>query len=243
MLDYEITVQNAASLLKEGKAKLIDVREPWEFSAAHADIDSAVLMPMGDIPTRAHQELDPEDHLLILCHHGARSLSVTNWLRQQGFDSAQSIAGGIDAWSLQVDSTVPPLLSPRIHAFRIGQGFRRAAPPCLSSKDQLFWSITRGSRPMQTIPKLSSALSAHREPTMGVTAFKAQCLALIEDVIQGKADRVILLKHNRPVAALVPLHHDANGGDELWGAMRGTISIQPGVDLTEPTGELWDAEV
>jgi len=105
MYDYEITVQDSAILLKEGKAKLIDVREPWEF--ATAQIDGSVSMPMGDVPSRAHQELDTEERLLILCHHGARSLSVTNWLRQQGFDAAQSVAGGIDAWSCAVDVKVP----------------------------------------------------------------------------------------------------------------------------------------
>lgn len=105
MYNYEVTAEDAAMLLQEGKAKLIDVREPWEYQTAH--IEPSLLMPMGEVPARAHQELDPEDRLLILCHHGARSLSVTNWLRQQGFEAAQSIAGGIDAWSSRVDTHVP----------------------------------------------------------------------------------------------------------------------------------------
>ena len=105
MYDYEISVKDAAALLREGKAKLIDVREPWEH--ATASIEGSLLMPMGDIPSRAHQELDPDQHLLILCHHGARSLSVTNWLRQQGFEATQSVSGGIDAWSYDVDPKVP----------------------------------------------------------------------------------------------------------------------------------------
>ena len=105
MLDYEVTVRNASLLQQEGKTKIIDVRESWEYSTAH--IEGSVLIPMGEIPARAHQELDPDDRLLVLCHHGARSLSVTNWLRQQGFESAQSIAGGIDAWSREVDPKVP----------------------------------------------------------------------------------------------------------------------------------------
>jgi rhodanese-related sulfurtransferase len=105
MYDYEITVQDAAALLQEGKSKLIDVREPWEY--ATAKVEGSLPMPMGDVPSRAHQELDPDDRLLILCHHGARSLSVTNWLRQQGFDAAQSVAGGIDAWSCEVDPQIP----------------------------------------------------------------------------------------------------------------------------------------
>ena len=105
MYDYEITVQDASALLAEGKAKLIDVREDWEYATAH--VDGSVLIPMGQFTARAHQELDPEDRLLIMCHHGARSLSVTNWLRQQGYDAAQSVAGGIDAWSGSIDPKVP----------------------------------------------------------------------------------------------------------------------------------------
>jgi rhodanese-related sulfurtransferase len=105
MYDYEITPQDAAILLEQGKATLIDVREPWEYATAH--IEPGILMPMGEVPARAHQELDPDDRLIILCHHGARSLSVTNWLRQQGFDAAQSVAGGIEAWSSRVDPKIP----------------------------------------------------------------------------------------------------------------------------------------
>jgi rhodanese-related sulfurtransferase len=105
MYDYEITVQQASELLQEGKARLIDVREPWEFSTAK--IEGSLAMPMGEVPARAHQELDPDERLLVLCHHGARSLSVTNWLRQQGFESAQSVASGIEAWSRQIDPSIP----------------------------------------------------------------------------------------------------------------------------------------
>ena len=78
--------------------------------------------------------------------------------------------------------------------------------------------------------------------TIGVTAFKSQCLGLIDDVAKGKTDRIVLLKHNRPVAAIVPIYEDAEDDFDLWGAMRGTVTIPPGVDLTEPTGEIWDAE-
>ncbi|HKF46369.1 MAG TPA: rhodanese-like domain-containing protein [Terracidiphilus sp.] len=105
MLDYEIAPVEAAELVREKKARLIDVRELWEFEAAH--IDGSVLMPMGDVPARAHQELDPDERLVVLCHHGQRSLNVTAWLRNQGFEQAQSMRGGIDAWSAQVDPAVP----------------------------------------------------------------------------------------------------------------------------------------
>ncbi len=105
MLDYEISPTEAAALLKDNKARLIDVREPWEF--ATASIAGSLLMPMGDVPTRVHQELDPDARLVVLCHHGQRSLNVTAWLRNQGFQQAQSLRGGIDAWSAEVDPTVP----------------------------------------------------------------------------------------------------------------------------------------
>jgi rhodanese-related sulfurtransferase len=104
MLDYEISPAEAAALLAENKAKLIDVREPWEFETAR--IEGSLLMPMGDVPGRVHQELDPDEKLIVLCHHGVRSINVTVWLRDQGFENAQSLRGGIDAWSAEVDAAV-----------------------------------------------------------------------------------------------------------------------------------------
>lgn len=105
MLDFEISAAAAAALLKEKGARLIDVREPWEF--ATAKIEGSVLIPMGDVPARAHQELDPDERIVVMCHHGARSLNVTVWLRNQGFENVQSLRGGIEAWSAEVDSKVP----------------------------------------------------------------------------------------------------------------------------------------
>lgn len=105
-MDYEITVEDVKGKLDSGEAfTLLDVREPWEFETAK--IPEAKLMPMGDVPSRAHQELDPEEHIIVMCHHGVRSMNVTVWLRQQGFERVQSMRGGIDAWSRRVDGTVP----------------------------------------------------------------------------------------------------------------------------------------
>lgn len=105
-MDYEITPEEVKAKLDQGEEfTLVDVREPWEFETAR--MAGAKLVPMGDIPSRAHQELDPEDHIVVVCHHGVRSMSVTAWLRQQGFEKAQSMRGGIDAWSRRVDGTVP----------------------------------------------------------------------------------------------------------------------------------------
>ena len=105
-MDYEVTAEEVKAKLDAGESfTLIDVREPWEFETAH--IEGAKLMPMGDVPSRAHQELDPENHIVVLCHRGVRSMNVTAWLRQQGFEKVQSMRGGIDAWSRSVDQNVP----------------------------------------------------------------------------------------------------------------------------------------
>jgi antitoxin (DNA-binding transcriptional repressor) of toxin-antitoxin stability system len=76
------------------------------------------------------------------------------------------------------------------------------------------------------------------EVSIGMTAFKARCLGLVDQVVRGKKRRIVLMKRNRPVAAIVPL-----GGTpaELWGALRGTVRVAPGTDLTG-TGETWDAD-
>ena len=107
MLSLEISAAELAELQKTGKDDfvLLDVREPWEHQIGH--LDRSVLMPMGDVPSRAHQELDPDDHIIVMCHQGMRSLSVANWLRQQGFEKAQSMRGGIDGWARTVDPKVP----------------------------------------------------------------------------------------------------------------------------------------
>jgi rhodanese-related sulfurtransferase len=108
MVNYEISARELKELLASGRKDnfvLLDVREPWEH--AEARIEGSVLMPVGDIPSRANQELDPESHIVAICHHGVRSMSVTAWLREQGFARAQSLRGGIDAWSAEIDSSVP----------------------------------------------------------------------------------------------------------------------------------------
>ena len=106
LMDFEISPGQVKSLQKNGEAfTLLDVREPWEYEASH--IEGTKHIPMGDIPMRAQQELDPDAHIVVMCHHGVRSLTVTNWLRQQGFEKVQSMRGGIDGWARTVDPKVP----------------------------------------------------------------------------------------------------------------------------------------
>jgi rhodanese-related sulfurtransferase len=105
-MDFEISPSQVKSLQQRGETfTLLDVREPWEYDTSR--IEGAIHIPMADIPARVHQELDPEKHIVVLCHRGVRSLSVTNWLRQQGYEKVQSMRGGIDGWARTVDPKVP----------------------------------------------------------------------------------------------------------------------------------------
>lgn len=105
MNDLEISAGEVKQRLDRGeKLLLVDVREPHEHALCR--IEGAVLIPMGTIPANL-QRLDTDEDVICFCHHGMRSLDVANWLRAQGVKSAKSMAGGIDRWSLEVDSTVP----------------------------------------------------------------------------------------------------------------------------------------
>ena len=105
-MDLEITVdQLKQQLASPHPPLLLDVREPWEFQTAR--IAGSTLIPMAEVPARAFNELDEEQPIAVLCHHGARSLSVANWLQQNGFSKAQSVAGGIDLWARVIDPSIP----------------------------------------------------------------------------------------------------------------------------------------
>ena len=104
----EVDPQEVKRRLDAGETlHLIDVREPHEF--ALAKIEGATLVPMRSVPGEL-QDLDArsgQGALIVYCHHGVRSLNVVHWLREQGVDACQSMAGGIDEWSLRVDPSVP----------------------------------------------------------------------------------------------------------------------------------------
>lgn len=105
-MDYEITPEALKALRDSGNdVTVLDVREPWEYEAAK--IAGSKHIVMTDIPARFTQELDPDHHIVVVCHHGVRSMNVTAWLRQQGFEKVQSLQGGIDRWARQIDPTVP----------------------------------------------------------------------------------------------------------------------------------------
>lgn len=83
---------------------LLDVREPWEFETCH--ISGAQLMPMQTVPAR-FQELDPDQQIVCICHHGGRSMQVANFLHRQGFTQVLNLTGGVHAWANQVDESMP----------------------------------------------------------------------------------------------------------------------------------------
>ena len=106
-LPIEIDVRSVKQMLDGGeKFVLLDCREPDE--VATAKIAGSMHIPMREVPARL-AELEPSkaERIVVHCHHGGRSLRVTQFLRQQGFEQAQNMAGGIDAWSLEVDPSVP----------------------------------------------------------------------------------------------------------------------------------------
>ena len=103
---YEITTTEVAQLKASGLPfTLLDVREPWETEAASPP--GSLNIPMGELPARANVELNPDAQIIVMCHHGARSLSVTEWLRNEGFANVQSMAGGINQWSSEIDGSIP----------------------------------------------------------------------------------------------------------------------------------------
>lgn len=86
---------------------VLDVREPYELQIASVKADGFTLLtiPMGSIPARL-QELDPQQAIACLCHHGARSMQVAYFLQSHGFAHVANIAGGIHAWSAELDPSV-----------------------------------------------------------------------------------------------------------------------------------------
>lgn len=87
---------------------VLDVREGWELQTASVTPSGFTLVhiPMGEIASRV-SELKPGTPIACLCHHGARSQRVAQFLHQQGLGPVVNIAGGIDAWSGEVDPSVP----------------------------------------------------------------------------------------------------------------------------------------
>ena len=105
-LPIEVDVHETVRLLNANEPPLLlDCREPFEVEIV--SLEGAVTIPMRQIPERVGElEQHGSARLIVFCHHGMRSQQVALWLRSQGFDSAQSLQGGIDAWAATIDPSM-----------------------------------------------------------------------------------------------------------------------------------------
>jgi rhodanese-related sulfurtransferase len=103
----EISVHEAqARLAGPQPPRLVDVREEDEWALGH--LPGAELLPLSQFTVLQPQHLtDPAEPLLIYCHHGGRSARAAEYLLRQGYTDVTNLAGGIEAWSLEIDPTVP----------------------------------------------------------------------------------------------------------------------------------------
>lgn len=88
--------------------QLVDVREPMELELAA--LDGFINLPLsqyGDWSEQIHSLLDSEQETIVMCHHGMRSAQMTYWLISQGFTNVRNLAGGIDAYAVKVDRSIP----------------------------------------------------------------------------------------------------------------------------------------
>jgi sulfur-carrier protein adenylyltransferase/sulfurtransferase len=84
--------------------RLIDVREPWE--VAIASLPGATHIPLGELPQRLH-ELDPAVQTVVMCKAGSRSRRAAAFMLSHGFNRVANLTGGIDAWTRDIDPTLP----------------------------------------------------------------------------------------------------------------------------------------
>jgi len=106
MAPLEITCEDLKEKIEAGlPLRLVDCREPWEHELVRL-ADSANI-PMNDTPGRLTEYQSFDEPTVVYCHHGVRSLHVVNFLRAQGVENVVSLRGGIDAWTMEVDPSLP----------------------------------------------------------------------------------------------------------------------------------------
>lgn len=104
-MTVDLTPQQVAErLAADAPPLLLDVREDWERRTA--SIPGSQHIPLAQVPSRV-EELPTDRDIVVYCHHGARSSSAVQWLHDNGRPRATNLAGGIDAWSVQIDDSVP----------------------------------------------------------------------------------------------------------------------------------------
>lgn len=102
----ELTPEDVADRLRKapGRVVLLDVREPFE--REQAEITPSLHIPMREVAGRT-SEIPRDKEIVVYCHGGSRSMMVAAYLENHGFPTVANLSGGIDAWSLRVDRSVP----------------------------------------------------------------------------------------------------------------------------------------
>lgn len=101
----QISITDYAALRERGDDHiLLDVREPQELATCR--LEGSLDIPMMQVPQRV-AELPRDRTIVVMCHHGGRSMQVTQFLLGQGFDNVLNLDGGIDQWSVQIDPSLP----------------------------------------------------------------------------------------------------------------------------------------
>lgn len=107
----QISVEQLAHRLMSASTEelqLVDVREPEEVAIAYVEgFDILPLSQFAEWADEIQTRFDPHAETLVLCHHGIRSAQMCQWLSHQGFTNVKNVAGGIDAYSISVDPTIP----------------------------------------------------------------------------------------------------------------------------------------
>ena len=102
----EISLADYDQMRRDGAAHtLLDVREPKEFE--HSALSGSLDIPMGDVPNRL-ADLPKDDVLVVICRSGKRSGDVVSFLRQNGFENATNLVGGINGWAQEIDASMSP---------------------------------------------------------------------------------------------------------------------------------------
>ncbi len=101
-----LTAQQLHDYLQKtaGNPLLLDVREPWEFDTCR--IEGSELIPMGQLRGELDR-LDPDQEIIVICHHGIRSRAVASYLETQDFTNVVNLTGGVAAWARDVDPDMP----------------------------------------------------------------------------------------------------------------------------------------
>lgn len=103
-MKHMLPAELQAKMIAGEKLQLVDVRELWEFNTAR--ISGSVLIPIREVSARV-AEIDHDADIIVICHHGGRSMQVAAFLEREGYSGVHNLTGGVDAWARTIDPSVP----------------------------------------------------------------------------------------------------------------------------------------